>query len=100
MNDQFKKGALELCVLAQLAQGDKYGYELTARISEQIGVANGTLYLILRRLHAEDYVQTYLQESPSGPARKYYRLTSKGRAYLKDMKDEWQTFVRKIDRLI
>ena len=33
MNAQFKKGALEICVLSQLAQGDKYGYELTERIS-------------------------------------------------------------------
>ena len=29
MNAQFKKGVLEMCVLSLLAQGDKYGYELT-----------------------------------------------------------------------
>ncbi len=33
MNTQFKKGALELCVLSQLIGGDKYGYELTEKIS-------------------------------------------------------------------
>ena len=27
MNAQFKKGALELCVLSQLALRDQYGYE-------------------------------------------------------------------------
>ena len=36
MNAQFKKGALELCVLSQLAKGDKYGYELTEEISQEI----------------------------------------------------------------
>ena len=36
MNTQFKKGALELCVLSQLVGGDKYGYELTEKISGEM----------------------------------------------------------------
>ena len=36
MNTQFKKGALELCVLSQLVKGDKYGSELTERISHEM----------------------------------------------------------------
>lgn len=35
MNTQFKKGALELCVLSQLKNADKYGYELTETISQK-----------------------------------------------------------------
>ena len=31
MNAQFKKGALELCVLSQLALRDQYGYEAGGR---------------------------------------------------------------------
>lgn len=77
MNTQFKKGALELCVLSQLVRGDKYGYELTERISDEMSIAGGTLYPILRKLKADDYVTTYLVESESGPARKYYKLTDK-----------------------
>ena len=42
MNTQFKKGALELCVLSQLVQGDKYGYELTEKISGKMSIASGT----------------------------------------------------------
>ncbi|HCM19004.1 MAG TPA: PadR family transcriptional regulator, partial [Firmicutes bacterium] len=34
MNIQFKKGVLELCVLALLKKQDFYGYELVHRISE------------------------------------------------------------------
>ena len=74
MNTQFKKGALELCVLSLLVRGDKYGYELTERISVEMSIASGTLYPILRKLKEDDYVTTYLVESESGPARKYYRL--------------------------
>ena len=47
MNAQFKKGALELCVLSQLALRDQYGYELTENISKEMKLAAGTLYLIL-----------------------------------------------------
>ena len=75
MNTQFKKGALELCVLSQLRNADKYGYELTETISQEMELATGTLYLILKRLKDEEYVETYSVESEGRPARKYYHLT-------------------------
>lgn len=100
MNTQFKKGALELCVLSQLVEGDKYGYELTERISAEMSIAGGTLYPILRRLKEEDYVTTYLVESESGPARKYYRLTEKGKEYQADVEREWEEFTRAVNKLI
>ena len=100
MNTQFKKGALELCVLSQLVQGDKYGYELTERISVEMSIAGGTLYPILRKLKEEDYVTTYLVESESGPARKYYKLTDKGRQYQEAIKREWEEFNSAVSRLI
>ena len=74
MNTQFKKGALELCVLSQLRNADKYGYELTETISQEMELATGTLYLILKRLKDEDYVDVYSVESEGRPARKYYHL--------------------------
>ena len=100
MNAQFKKGALEICVLYQLAQGDKYGYELTERISEEMSIASGTLYPILRKLKADEYVTTYLVESESGPARKYYKLTEKGYRYQEELLKEWKEFIEAVERLI
>lgn len=100
MNAQLKKGALELCVLSQLVQGDKYGYELTEKISEEMSIAGGTLYPILRRLKDETYVTTYLVESESGPARKYYRLTEKGRQYQQASRKEWEDFAAAVNRLL
>lgn len=99
MNTQFKKGALELCVLSQLARGDKYGYELTDRISREMSIASGTLYPILRKLKDDDYVTTYLVESESGPARKYYRLTDRGKQYQEDVMQEWGEFINAVNRL-
>ena len=100
MNTQFKKGALEICVLSQLADGDKYGYELTDNISKEMSIATGTLYPILKKLREDEYVTTYLVESESGPARKYYRLTEKGFEYQKQVELEWREFVEAVNRLI
>lgn len=100
MNTQFKKGALELCVLSQLLHDDKYGYELTERISHEMSIASGTLYPILRKLKQEDYVTTYLVESDSGPARKYYKLTDKGKQYQENVQREWASFISAVNRLL
>lgn len=100
MNPQFKKGVLELCVLSQLRGRDKYGYELTEELSSKMSVATGTLYLVLKRVKEEGYVDTYLVESEEGPARKYYHLTEKGHATLGSQKQEWQEFVKAINSIL
>lgn len=99
MNAQFKKGVLEYCVLSQLVCKDKYGYELTETISAKLSIAGGTLYPILRKLKNDGYVTTYLVESDSGPARKYYQLTSQGKDYQKAMTQEWKGFVEAVNEL-
>ncbi|MFM7680231.1 MAG: PadR family transcriptional regulator [Roseiflexaceae bacterium] len=100
MNVQFKKGVLELCVLALVAHRDHYGYELVERISRQIEIAEGTVYPLLRRLTDEGYFETYLQESTEGPPRKYYRITPKGQTTLATLRQEWHLFVNGVSALL
>ncbi|MFD1360098.1 PadR family transcriptional regulator [Lentibacillus salinarum] len=100
MNIQFKKGALELCVLALLNKQDRYGYEVVQKISDQIVISEGSVYPLLRRLKKETYLTTYLQESKEGPSRKYYRLTDKGRDYLKALNDEWKKFSDGVNQIV
>ncbi|MFD1739582.1 PadR family transcriptional regulator [Bacillus salitolerans] len=100
MNIQFKKGALELCVLALLNKQDRYGYELVQKISDQIDISEGTMYPLLRRLKKDEYLTTYLQESTEGPPRKYYQLTDKGRDYLHILSDEWKLFSDGVNQII
>lgn len=92
MNTQFKKGVLEMCVLSLLKQGDKYGYELADTVGKQIDISEGTIYPLLKRLRNEGYFDVYLKESPAGPARKYYRLTSKGYEMQEALEKEWNEF--------
>ncbi|MEK3889099.1 PadR family transcriptional regulator [Bacillus sp. FSL K6-3431] len=100
MNVQFKKGVLELCVLALLDNQDRYGYELVQKISNQIAISEGSVYPLLRRLTKEGYFTTYLQESSEGPSRKYYKLTETGREYLYKLVEEWKDFSKGVDQLI
>lgn len=100
MNVQFKKGVLELCVLALLLRRDFYGYELVHEISVNIDIAEGTIYPLLRRLTLEGYFTTYLQESAEGPPRKYYRLTDKGREYAAGLREEWRRFVCGVEKIL
>lgn len=97
---QLRKGVLELCVLALLANGDAYGYEITSRLAEGIGMAEGTVYPLMRRLQVEGLVAAYLQESASGPPRKYYRLTPAGQARFASQREEWSRFSTAVNDLL
>lgn len=100
MNPQFKKGVLELCVLAMVSKKDYYGYELVEEISKVIDISEGTLYPILRRLTEEKYFETYLRESNEGPSRKYYKITKHGRDFHKEQLKLWNEFNQDINKLI
>ena len=97
---QLKKGALELCVLALLSRGESYAYEIASTLSDRVGMGEGTIYPLMRRMQNDGLVETYLVESPSGPSRKYYRLTASGRAALAAQRQEWRAFVTAVERLI
>jgi len=89
---QLKKGVLELCVLALLSEGESYAYEIASRLADVIGMSEGTIYPLMRRLQNERFVETYLVESASGPSRKYYRLTPAGEASFRSQKAAWLSF--------
>src|SRR5699024_1961428 len=100
MNIQFKKGVLEICVLALVHKEDHYGYELVQKISSYIHISEGSVYPLLRRLTKEGYFTTYLQESTEGPSRKYYTMTKQGRHYLYKLIEEWKEFTEGVNELI
>jgi PadR family transcriptional regulator PadR len=97
---QLKRGVLELCVLALLAQGDNYAYEIAARLGDAIDMGEGTIYPLMRRLQGEGLVETYLVESPAGPSRKYYRLTEPGRRALASQRRAWSAFAAAVEKIL
>ena len=91
---------LELCVLALLSRQDSYAYELASRLAEEVGMGEGTIYPLMRRLQTDGLVRTYLAESPSGPPRKYYKITTAGRTTFAAQRAEWLEFSASIDRAV
>ena len=100
MNTQFKKGVLDMCVLAVLSKGDSYGYDLAEELSSKIQIADGTVYPLLRKLASSGEVSTYLKESTGGPPRKYYSLTDKGRDRLKTDMEERKEFTAMVSGIL
>lgn len=99
MNTQFRKGIIEMCVIALIDKNDMYGYEIVQSLAEFTDINEGTIYPILRRITKEGYFTTYLKESSSGPARKYYRITPLGKIFLDDLKKEWQDIKIMVDKI-
>lgn len=97
---QLKKGVLGLCVLALLAHRDSYAYEIASRLAHAVDMGEGTIYPLMRRMQSDGLVATYLEESPSGPPRKYYRLTDAGRASYTQQLADWRAFTAAVDGLI
>jgi PadR family transcriptional regulator PadR len=97
---QLKKGALDLCVLALLSRSDSYAYEIASRLADAIGMGEGTIYPLMRRMQSDGLVETYLVESSSGPSRKYYRLTPAGKASLAAQTQAWRSFAGAVQMIL
>ena len=81
-------------ILAILAEGDSYGYEMIQRVHELTGNelkwTDSMLYPVLHRLEKEGWVTSYWQPSPTGRKRKYYAVTEDGLAELEEKKRQWR----------
>lgn len=98
---QLRRGVLEHCVLALLAEEERYGYDLVSELSEAgLLASEGTIYPLLSRLRKDGAVRTSWQESPSGPPRRYYSLTDQGKDALADFTRSWTDFKNSVDQIL
>ncbi len=99
---QVRKGLLELCILNLLARGELYGYDLVKRLAEIKGlvITEGTIYPLLSRLRKAKLLKTRLEESSSGPVRKYYALTREGYQDRARLNEYWNELSRGVSGLI
>lgn len=89
---------LWLYVLAELARGDSYPYELAKAIERDFGVKVGKVlpYVVLSKLEEEGFVESYSRER-----RRYYRITERGRQlleegvnYLRELADKLGSYLK------
>lgn len=91
-DSQLLRGILEGCVLAVIARGETYGYEILAEL-EKNGFENlleGTLYPVLTRLEKKGLISCRKAKSPFGPIRKYYSITADGQQYFEEFKKSYE----------
>lgn len=99
---QLLKGVLELAVLAVIARGETYGYEILSTLEGAgfDGIGDASVYGTLRRLEQAGHLESRLAESNSGPARKYYSVTPSGSEQLRTGSDTWKQISTAFGRLL
>src|ERR671910_896447 len=96
---QMRRGTLEYCVLAILAGGERYGFQLVRELGEVDGMvtSEGTIYPLLSRLRRDALIEPTWRESPAGPPRRYHRLARAGRAAPPAFRVGWGLYPAAVD---
>jgi PadR family transcriptional regulator PadR len=99
---QFRKGVVELAILALLHREEAYGGEIVDRLSAYPGLAisAGTAYPLLSLLKKAGLIASVWRESPVGPPRKYYRLSADGERAFAGMATSWNEMKNEMDDLL
>jgi PadR family transcriptional regulator PadR len=88
------QGTLDMLILQVVALEPIHGYAIAQRIRqisrEVVQVPQGSLYPALHRLENRKVLAAEWKPSETGRDAKYYRLTPKGRAYLKAEAESWE----------
>lgn len=97
---QMRKGILEYCILSILDKGEAYPSEIIDQLkSAKLIVVEGTLYPLLTRLKNEEILSYRWEESTSGPPRKYYELTKKGKSFLIELSSTWDELSQAVNKI-
>lgn len=94
MRSDIIRGHLESIILRLILEKDRYGYEISKEISQRTNnrfqIKEATLYAVFQRLNRKELIESYYGTVSHGSKRKYYRITTLGKAYLKETIQEWQ----------
>ncbi|MBR6095287.1 MAG: PadR family transcriptional regulator [Lachnospiraceae bacterium] len=93
MENQMKRGLLDVCVLAAIKNEDSYGYQIVKDMSPYVEISESTLYPILRRLESSMMLTVRTAEH-NGRLRKYYHITDAGRERLNAFREEWKELMQ------
>ena len=84
--ESYKKGLLSFWILLLLYERPSYPYEMSAEVAKisqgTISVDDNSIYRALNRFESVGIVKSELQQSNTGPQRRYYSLTNTGKTLL------------------
>ena len=92
------RGTLDLLVLKAVSLEPLHGVGISRRITQitkgAYEVSFGSLFPVLHRMEESGWVEAEWRSSDNDRRAKYYRLTSAGRAQLKDEERQWNQAVK------
>ncbi len=98
------RGHTDTIILAQLARGDNYGYEINKNIQTitrgEYGLKEATLYTAFKRLEQSGLIRSYWGEEGAGARRRYYSITAEGLFQLDQSRAEWEHTRGLLDALV
>lgn len=89
MDNQLKRGLLDVCVLAAIKNEDSYGYKIIKDMKPYMELSESTLYTILKRLENAKMLTVRTVEH-GGRLRKYYHITSAGINRIEEFREDWK----------
>ncbi|RRD96170.1 PadR family transcriptional regulator [Clostridiales bacterium COT073_COT-073] len=94
ISSDIMRGYHDIIICLLLAEGDNYGYMLSAQIEARsrgkYQIKEATLYSALNRLEKNGCIISYEGNETFGRSRTYYRLSSIGKQFLREKAMEWQ----------
>lgn len=97
---QMRKGILEYCILSIIKKNEAYPSDIIEEMKNSgLLVLEGTLYPLLTRLKNSGMLTYRWEESSSGPPRKYFSLTEKGKAFYKELEITWNELYKAVNTL-
>lgn len=98
------RGYTDTLILAQLKNGDSYGYEINKNIKAmtngELELKEATLYTAFRRAEEAGYIKSYWGSNDTGARRRYYTITAKGLELYKENVRDWCKIKNMIDNLL
>ncbi len=83
-----EKRWMQFLILRVVCKKSNYGYQIIKSIEEitegRHKIKSGTMYTTLRRMEEEGLLKSDWKKSKSGPDSREYKITKKGKEYLKN----------------
>ena len=95
------RGTLDLLILNAVRDGPLHGYAIARAIEQStravLRVQDGVLYPSLRKLESRGLLAAEWGSTGSGRNARFYALTRRGRAQLRQQERGWRAYVRAMD---
>jgi len=90
-------------ILSILLEGEDYGYEIIKKVKQYSGGnlewSEPMLYPVLHRLERNNQINASWKILENGRKRKYYSITTEGKALLETKKSEWTEMITMLTKM-